>query len=165
MKKFYDKYSWLIIILLVVIILFKTCGEPKQETVPVAKKLQADLKKTTEAKKEAVATVSINTVYITKWKEVKVIAGKMPCDTAIEYVMSFCDTIIQKDTLAINSLKKVVLAQDTVILDYKEIHKSDSTTIAKLNRKLKRQKLFTKGAFLIGVATGGFVGVKLSPCR
>lgn len=166
MKKFYDKYSLLIILLLFVgcvFFAFKNCGGEIKPVSPVIPKLKADLKKEAEAKKEAIPTVSINTVYITKWKEVKIYAGKMPCDTALEYVIHFCDTIVQKDTLAINALKKVILAQDTVIKDFQVLVHNDSIQIKDLSKKLRRQKLKTKGIialWLVREAVG--VGAKVA---
>lgn len=98
---------------------------------------------------------SVRTEYINKWRTIKVKPDSVPCDTFLEHVITFCDTIIYVDSLHIASLETLV-KEDSIIIGkcFKRISE-DSLEINKLNKKLKRQKLFTKVAFFTGLVGGG----------
>lgn len=162
MKKIYDKYSWIIILLLIVVLcLMQWCKPTLVKEKPIAKKIEKDLEKQAEAKKEERRTDSVRLVYIDRWHKVKQNPIKLPCDTFLKIVIATCDTVIQKDSTEIEALKKVVLQDSVLIADYQELHRSDSTELGKTQRKLRWQKRFTKLAFVTGFGLGGYVGIKL----
>lgn len=162
MKKIYDKYSWLIIILLIVVLcLMQWCKPTPVKEKPIAKKIEKDLEKQAEAKKEARRADSVRTIYVDRWHKVKQNPIKLPCDTFLKIVIATCDTVIQKDSTEIVALKKVVLQDSILIVDYQELHRSDSTELSGVQRKLRWQKRFTKLAFITGLGLGGYGGLKL----
>lgn len=98
---------------------------------------------------------SIRTKYINKWRTIKVKPDSYPCDTFLQHVITFCDTIIYVDSLTIASLKSVVKEDSVIISKCTKRISEDSLEINKLNKKLKRQKIFTKVAFFTGLVGGG----------
>lgn len=147
--------NWLkvlaLILLVVLICLIPKCqNEPKQpvnEFKPLIQKRDSIIK-VVEYRD------SVRTIYLTKWRKVKY-TDTIPCETLYHEVVAICDTLIQKDSSEIVALKSVV-KQDSVII-YQAFNRisSDSTRIVLLQKKLKRQKLFTKISFGAGVIVGG----------
>lgn len=147
--------NWLkvlaLILLIVLICLIPKCqNEPKQSI--------NDFKPLIQKRDSIIKVVeyrdSIRIVYKDKWRKIKY-TDTIPCETLYHKVVAVCDTLIVKDSLLISEQGKLI-KQDSVII-YKAFNRisSDSTQIALLQKKLKRQKLFTKLSFGAGVIVGG----------
>lgn len=152
--------NWLkvlaLILLIVLVCLIPDCqNEPKQpvnEFKPLIKTRDSIIK-IVEYRD------SVRIVYKDKWRKIKY-TDTIPCETLYHEVVSVCDTLILKDSLLISEQGKLI-KQDSVIIQkaFSRIS-SDSTQIVLLQKKLKRQKLFTKLSFGAGVIVGGalFIG-------
>lgn len=104
---------------------------------------------------------SVRTIYITKWKKIRY-TDTLPCEVLYHEVVAICDTIIVKDSLMIDALRAEV-SQDSVIISKAfDVIKKDSIELSKANRKLRRQKIFTKVAFLSGLGLGGLTVMAVS---
>lgn len=119
---------------------------------------------------------SVSNFYINKYRKLKQSIKKEPCDTSLKKIVVICDSIIVKDSTETASLKykckqdsseivslKSVIRQDSII-QAKQSDKivNDSTTIHKLNKRLKAQKLITKLGFFGGLVGGAAFGYKLN---
>ena len=98
---------------------------------------------------------SIRVEYVTKWKRIKVKPDSIPCDTFLQHVITFCDTIIQVDSAEIASLKGLVKQDSIIITGLVKRVNEDSIELMTVTKKLKRQKLYTKLSFGAGVIVGG----------
>jgi hypothetical protein len=98
---------------------------------------------------------SIRTQTITKWRTVKVKPDSIPCDTFLQTVIQFCDTIISVDSAQIASLKGLVKQDSIIITGLVKRVNEDSIELVSMSKKLKRQKLYTKLSFGAGVIVGG----------
>lgn len=98
---------------------------------------------------------SIRTQTITKWRTVKVKPDSIPCDTFLQTVIQFCDTIISVDSAQIASLKGLVKQDSIIITGLVKRVNEDSVELVSMSKKLKRQKLYTKLSFGAGVIVGG----------
>lgn len=103
---------------------------------------------------------SVRTEYVNKWRTIKVKPDSVPCDTFLQHVITFCDTIIYVDSLTIASLKSVVKEDSVIISKCTKRISEDSLEINTLNKKLKRQKIFTKVAFFTGLVGSGVLMYK-----
>lgn len=153
--------NWLkvlaLILLIVLICLIPKCqNEPKQsinDFKPLIQKRDSIIK-IVEYKD------SIRTVYVTKWRKIKLNPDTLPCDSFVHEIISVCDTLILKDSSEIASLKDVIKQDSVIQAKYQAQILADSIVIATVNKKLKRQKFFTKAAFVGGLITGGAVMFK-----
>lgn len=155
MKKFYDKYSWLIILLLVLALVFlKNCNsEPKP---PINLKPEIKLQ-------DSFRTVirykdSVRIKQLVKWSVIKkeVENDSTPCGNEIRYIVQEADTIIRIDSSEISSLKNLV-SVDSII------QKKQAKQIDSLTHKLKWQKIKTKlilAGWVIREAVG--IGAKIA---
>jgi hypothetical protein len=100
---------------------------------------------------------SIRTQTITKWRTVKVKPDSIPCDTFLQTVIQFCDTIISVDSAQIASLKGLVKQDSIIITGLVKRVNEDSIELMTVTKKLKRQKLYTKLSFGAGLLSGGFL--------
>jgi hypothetical protein len=134
---------------------FRCSPKPvKVEVNPLKEKIQKEKVKVDSLKKDALKKDSVRIVYITKWRTIKLNPDSLPCDTFVKLVIAHCDTVILKDSSTIVSLKEVI-KQDSIIISYQgELIVKDSVHIAKLEKKLKWQKVKTKLAFFVGSALG-----------
>lgn len=96
--------------------------------------------------------------YRDRWHKAK---ERVIHDTAFHEIISICDTLVKADSALIVSQNKLILNQDSTITGLLDVHREDSTTISKLNKKLKRQKVLTKIAFIAGFGSGGFLGIRI----
>jgi len=111
-------------------------------------------------KRDSIITVvkyrdSIRTQTITKWRTIKVKPDSIPCDTFLQHVITFCDTIISVDSAEIASLKGLVKQDSVIITGLVKRVNEDSIELMTVNKKLKRQKLYTKLSFGAGCLIGG----------
>jgi hypothetical protein len=154
MKKFYVKYSWLIIILLLALVFLKFCNSDPKPVTPI------DLKPELKAQDRFRTVIryhdSTRVQVLKKWKTITQIHDSVKCYEEIKYVIQACDTVLKVDSILISSLK-AQHNNDTVIqVKLFERIRQDSVTITKLNKKVKRNRrmaLFLGAVFLGQTAT------------
>lgn len=99
--------------------------------------------------------------HINKWRNMTRIVDSTVCYTEIVNLIAECDTIIKIDSVQISSLKGLVKLDSNIqVILFKRI-RSDSVLITKLNKKVKRNRVLAKVAFVSGLFGGSFVGYKL----
>lgn len=155
----YFRACLLIAILILMALGLKYCNKP----VPyVPLNVQTEIKTRDSIRWVVKYHDSVRVKVLKKWVHIKLNPDSLPCDTQLVNIINFCDTIIQVDSAVISNLKQVI-KQDSII-EGKLFQKiaQDSLQICKLNKKLKRQKIITKFAFITGVGLGGFIGFKLN---
>lgn len=151
-----------ILLTVLVLVVFKKCGHDSNyveiegikkayKQIEVGKFLKKDVQAKTDTVKKHRKT------YHKSKEEIKT----LPCDTALKLIVHVCDTLVKADSVLIEAQNKLILNQDSTITGLLEVHREDSTTIVKLNKKLKRQKVLTKAAFILGFGSGGFLGFKI----
>lgn len=153
-----------LIILLGIVIclwLFRGCGKSKPDQYVRPTKIATDTKKGVELKQEAKIKDSIRIHWVNKYRADKTNPLKLPCDTFIKVIIADCDTVIVKDSVEVVSLQKVIKQDSVVIVDYQQQANADSVTITKLERKVRRNRVLAKWAFVTGLGLGGWVGWKL----
>lgn len=159
-------FNWLTLIGLLLIIiglvfLFKTCSRPLTPETPILASVKKDVEKRDSVKRDFRRSDSIRTVIVERWHKAKVKHDTVPCEEHLATVINFCDTVIQADSVALLSAREIIRLDSNIIAGYEKKVEQDSVTIAKLTKKLKWQKRFTKGAFLLGAGLGASARVKL----
>ena len=131
----------LFVALLVIVFLFgKSCNKPI-EPIPTSFNT-SDLRMKEELIKKLKAELKPQIVEVEvlrdRWHKAK--HDTIPCDSAIVIQRNISDTLILKDSILISSQAIIINKQDSVITGWHTAHASDSTTIVKLNKEIKRQK-------------------------
>lgn len=160
MKILSNKYfrAGLIVLLVLLIVGLKFCNTPVIYT-PVS--VKEEMKTRDSIIKIVEYKDSIRTIYVTKWRKAKVNPESLPCDTFVHEIIAICDTLIKADSSQISSLNGVIKQDSVIARRLSDKVLEDSVTIGKLNRKLRRQKLITKAAFVTGFGLGAFAGFKI----
>jgi len=83
------------------------------------------------------------------------------CYTEIVQVVESCEKVIAADSVLITSLKANIANDSAIIFKQGLMLKADSLKICKLNKKVKRNKIIAKVAFITGLIGGGAAGVGL----
>lgn len=152
---------FLIIVLLILIgLVVKECQKPIPYT-PV--NIKEELKVRDSFRIVTRFHDSTRVVQIVKWRNMTRITDSTPCYTEIKTIIAQCDTVIKYDSLLIQSLKGTVQIDSVIIDKCIERIGQDSVTIVKLNKKLKRQKFFTKLSFFGGALLGSIGGYNVKP--
>lgn len=155
----YFRAGLVVIILLMMALALKFCNKPipyKPVEIKQEVKTRDSIIKVVEYKD------SIRTVYVTKWRKIKVNPDSLPCDTFVHEIIAVCDTFIMIDSSEIVSLKGVIRQDSIIQAKQSDKISSDSLTISKLNKRLKRQKTVTKLAFGAGAVLGVAAGSKIN---
>ena len=160
MKKFYDKYSWLIIILLLALVVFKTCNsEPK----PVQGiNLKPEIKAQDSFRTIIKYKDSVRIKEVLKWRNMTHITDSVKCYTEIIPFIAQCDTIILHDSILIGTMDKALDLDSTIQNKLINRISQDSAKIVKLEKKVKRNRNLAKLSFFTGTALGAFIGIKAS---
>lgn len=150
----------LVVLLGVVIFLwlFRGCDKPKpHEPINLNPELNRQDSFRTVIKYHDSTRLSV----LKRYREVTVLKDSVPCYSEIKFIKDACDTVIAVDSVLIVSLK-AQHNNDTVIqVKLLERVRTDSVLIVRLEKKVKRNKFFTKVAFMTGLGAGGFLGYKL----
>ena len=99
--------------------------------------------------------------YLSKWRFKTRMIDSSPCYTEVKTIIAQCDTVIMFDSILITSLKANIANDSVIIFKQGLMLKADSLQICKLNKKVKRNKIIAKVAFITGLIGGGVAGVKL----
>lgn len=95
--------------------------------------------------------------YRTKYRYLRdTLLLEVPCDTILQLIITACDSIITKDSVAMLVKDYTIKYQDTLISNYKVITHNDTLEMKRLNKEVKRQKrqkwLVIGSAVLVGGA-------------
>jgi hypothetical protein len=101
---------------------------------------------------------SVRVNYITKWRNRTHLVDSSPCYTEVKTIIAECDTIIKVDSILISSLKDQANNDSVIIFKQGLMLRADSIHIAKLNKKVKRNRRIALG---LGAVLAGAVGVKV----
>lgn len=99
--------------------------------------------------------------YLSKWRFKTRMIDSTVCYTEVKTIIAECDTVIMADSILITSLKANIANDSVIIFKQGLMLKADSLQICKLNKKVKRNKIIAKVAFVAGLISGGVAGVKL----
>ncbi len=161
MKKFYDKYSWLIIILLLALVVFKCGNEPKKpEPVNIPEIKQQDSFRTIIKHKD-----SVRVKEVLKWRNMTHITDSVKCYTEIIPFIAQCDTIILHDSILIGTMDKALDLDSTIQNKLINRISQDSAKIVKLEKKVKRNRKLALEGWTIAVleALGYSFAEKIKP--
>lgn len=141
------KYFPYLVIIILVIVLFRNCGETEHivNISPIKKEIIKEKKAKDSIHEKVIYKDSIRTKIVVKWKVIRH-DSLIPCETKLV----ICDTLIEQDSGLISSLKAEILVDNLIIHNQDTIIKNDSIALKKANRKLKRQKALTKLIALVG---------------
>lgn len=162
-KKYITKQGWsslafsLLIGLITLLFFLKRC-----ESKPV---IFTDLKSELKAQ-DSFRTIikykdSVRVKELVKWRNMTRINDSFPCYSEIKTIIAEADTIIKIDSVEIGNLKTLVSLDSVIQVKLFDRIVSDSVTICKLNRKVKRNRVIAKLAFLAGLGSGSYLGFKL----
>lgn len=154
MKKFYDKYSWLIIILLLVIIGLKFCSPStsrKETTVPISLKNETRIKDSFRTVIKYHDSTRVKTVIKHRELIKTILKDSTACFTEVLYVSESCEDVMAKDSILISSLYGQHKNDSIISLKKDSIITQKSDSISTLSKKLKWQKLKTKGIIALWV--------------
>lgn len=147
-----------IAIIILIIIFWKGCGEPK----PVTNQTSFDLKHYSDSvikgavEKEreqaflqgiAVMQDSVRVKWKTKWLAAKDIHDTVPCEEKLPIIIETCDSLNAASDSLIETQKRLISKGKSIISDYKKVRTTDSTNIENLN---PRQYLFLGGDITSG---------------
>lgn len=96
--------------------------------------------------------------HLNKWRTITHINDSTPCYTEVRTVIAYCDTVIKYDSILISSLKDQANNDSVIIFKQGLMIRADSIHIAKLNKKVKRNRRIALG---LGAVLAGAVGVKV----
>ena len=152
MKRLYN-IPYFIAGVLIMLFYFKLCNKPLPPPQPDKLKKTID---TTKAKRAALDSViiikeSIRTVHVHHWHTTRH-DSLIPCETKL----SIADTVIMADSSLIFSLKQELFLDSIILGNYSKLASRDSSTIAKLDKKLKRAKKINR---ILSIVTIGAIGV------
>lgn len=161
MKETFNKYSWLIIILLILLLGWAYCSKPKivyKEPSKVYQTLDTLKKKETIFRDIVKYRDTIIFKDRIKWRNLKA-----TYDTTISHeIISVCDTIIFHDSLAISARDKVIKNDSNIKVVLFKIMEQKNDTIKLLNKEIKRQKWQKRGILALWVVREGLgVATKL----
>ena len=155
-KGFYYLLLFLSLAVLVIIVFpFKGCEQTIDvETIEIKKEILKDKAKKDSIKERIVYKDREHLVYITKWRNLKPQLDTLPCPDALEQVITLTDSIIVADSSLISSLKAEIFVDSLIISNQDKVIKTDSIVIRRLTKKLKRQKVKTALAGVLGFGLG-----------
>lgn len=159
MKSLYRDWSPFIAFVLLVIwllLMFNRCDSP-QPAIGVIPEMKI---------RDSFRTVikyhdSTRVHYLSKWRFKTRMIDSSPCYTEVKTIIAECDTVIMADSVLISALKGQVSNDSVIIFKQSLMLKADSLKICKLNKKVKRNKIIAKVAFITGLIGGGAAGVGL----
>jgi hypothetical protein len=133
-------------------LLFATCEQSVNHNPDQIKDtINTQLKQKQIVKTVVIIKDSIVTKYLTKYKTIRH-DSLIPCETKLV----ICDTLIQADSSLIFSLKQELFIDSIILGNYATLASRDSSTIAKLDKKLKRAKKINR---ILSIVTIGAIGV------
>lgn len=140
-----------ILLTVIVIMSFKDCAGHKETTVPINLKNETRIKDSFRTVIKYHDSTRIKTVIKHRELVKTILKDSTACYTEVLYVSESCEGVIAKDSILISSLygqhkndSIINLKKDSII-----VQKSDS--ISTLSKKLKWQKLKTKGVIALWV--------------
>ena len=151
-----------IIITLAIVFLFKNCGSEPKPPAPI--NLTPEIKAQDSFRTIIKYIEKERIKEVVKWQKTKekYQSDSVPCYTEVRYVIAQADTVMKVDSLLISALKNQHNNDTVIQVKQADIITQKTDSIATLSKKLKWQKLKTKGVIALWVireAVG--VGVKI----
>ena len=159
MKSLYRDWSPFIAFVLLgvcILLMFKRCDAPQPAIAVIPEMKIRDSFRTVIKYHD-----STRVHYLSKWRIKTRMTDSSPCYTEVKTIIAQCDTVIMADSVLITSLKANIANDSAIIFKQGLMLKADSLQICKLNKKVKRNKIIAKVAFITGLIGGGVAGVKL----
>lgn len=131
--------------------IFSTCNKETDKPDTIKDTINTQLKQKDSVKTVVIIKDSIVTKYRTKYKTIRH-DSLIPCPEKLEVA----DKVIEADSSLIFSLKQELFIDSIILGNYSKLASRDSSTIAKLDKKLKRAKKINR---ILSIVTIGAIGV------
>lgn len=158
MKSLYRDWSPFIAFVLLgvcILLMFKRCDAPQPAIAVIPEMKIRDSFRTVIKYHD-----STRLHYLSKWRFKTRLIDSTVCYTEVKTIIAECDTVIMADSILITSLKANIANDSVIIFKQGLMLRADSLQICKLNKKVKRNKIIAKMAFITGLIGGGVAGVK-----